>query len=58
MACREDAFVETPQRYFALLEERRPGGKSAALMKDVVANVDDEEILELAAYVASKNPAR
>ena len=33
-------------------------GKSAALMKGVVANLNDEDILNLAAYVASKNPTR
>jgi cytochrome c553 len=32
-------------------------GSSAALMKGVVANLDDEDIVDLAAYVSSKNPA-
>jgi len=32
------------------------GGNSAALMKGVVANLNDEDILDLAAYVSSKNP--
>jgi cytochrome c553 len=32
------------------------GGDSAALMKGVVANLSDEDIVDLAAYLASKNP--
>lgn len=33
-------------------------GNSAALMKTVVPGLNDEDILDLAAYVASKNPAQ